>query len=420
MTADTPEHGWPPRRAAGIDGSHLRQVVPAVDSEEDYGYAPTQSESDRNKPPELEVADPALIEADILPRVYIVPKYIQRGVVTQIVGPGGVGKSQLFITWAVALALGEPVGDFVPPRPMRVINLDVEDTISEQQKHVAATLRLFQRDPAELHGQLKLVCPTKAGRMLRLNHDTKHVYHTPALDELINLIETGKPDILFLNPLSELHDAEENDNSSIRHIISELRVIAVAYDLAVVIAHHVSKGPARPGDADSGRGASAVVGVVRKSYTLFGMTKEEAALHGIHRPEFYFRLDGAKANNDERNPVKWFERKIFELDNGDIVAAAWPWQPIRAVLDPVVIEKLMEVIGCGKIGKPWSARLGKYERSIAFAMSELGIKDHNTQEQLLEAVFKLGVTEQGWRRANRSLSEGLRHPDGGPAVDWAN
>jgi hypothetical protein len=129
-------------------------------------------------------------------------------------------------------------------------------------------------------------------------------------------------------------------------------------------------------------------------------------------------LDGAKANNDERNPVKWFERKIFELDNADIVAAAWPWQPIRVVLDPVVIEKLMEIIQRGRMGKPWSARIGKYERSIAIAMSELGIKDHSTQEQLLEAVYKLGVTEQGWRRANRALSEGLRHPDGGPAVDW--
>ena len=39
--------------------------------------------------------------------------------------PGGHGKSLLFLTWAVALALGVRFGQFVPPHPMRVAILGV-------------------------------------------------------------------------------------------------------------------------------------------------------------------------------------------------------------------------------------------------------------------------------------------------------
>jgi RecA-family ATPase len=93
--------------------------------------------------PELLIGEAADDEKDIPRRVYVVPGYIQRGVVTEVIGPGGHGKSALFLAWAVALALGLPFGGFTPLRPMRVCTLDAEDDIPEQQRRVAAMLRMF-------------------------------------------------------------------------------------------------------------------------------------------------------------------------------------------------------------------------------------------------------------------------------------
>ena len=81
--------------------------------------------------------------------------------------------------------------------------------------------------------------------------------------------------MLILDPLSELHDAQENDNTALRHIVAELRVIARTRNIGILLLHHTPKGVPRPGDQDAGRGASAISGVVRKSYTLYEMTKEE-------------------------------------------------------------------------------------------------------------------------------------------------
>jgi hypothetical protein len=389
------------------------------DSEDDYGDRIVhQATPVSQKVPELVIAEPADEEIDIPPRVYVVPRFIQRGVVTEIIGPAGQGKSQLFITWATALALGLPVGDFVPPYPMRVINLDVEDDITEQQKRVAATLRLFNREKPDLEGRLKLVCPSKEGLMLRLSIETRRITHTPALDELIALIGTFHPDIVFLNPLGELHDSDENDNSSLRRVVAELRVIAKLYDIAVVFAHHTPKSAATPGDQNAGRGAGSIGGVVRKAYTLFSMTKTEGELFGIAHPEFYFRLDGAKSNYDAKNATGWYERVIYDLDNGDAVAAAWPWQPPAGVVDPAMVDELVRVISVGCLGRPWSARLGKYDRSISQAMETIGIAGVEAQRKLLDAVRKAGVEEHGWRKANRALADGLRCPDGSPSADW--
>jgi hypothetical protein len=54
-------------------------------------------------------------------------------------------------------------------------------------------------------------------------------------------------------------------------------VIAHANGIAILLLHHTPKGDPRPGDQDASRGASAIGGVVRESFTLYEMTAAEAA-----------------------------------------------------------------------------------------------------------------------------------------------
>jgi RecA/RadA recombinase len=126
---------------------------------------------DRADTPDAELLfrAPTVRETDIPRRVYIVPGYIQRGVVTEIVGPGGHGKSLLFLAWAVALALGVHFGSFRPPRPMRVASLDVEDDLDEQDRRVHAILRMFGKHVTDLGDRLLLMNPSRTGQLLSLD-----------------------------------------------------------------------------------------------------------------------------------------------------------------------------------------------------------------------------------------------------------
>jgi hypothetical protein len=66
---------------------------------------------------ELLASGPAESEASIPRRVYVVPGYLPRGVITELIGPSSSGKSMLAVTWAVALALGRAIGGFKAGAP---------------------------------------------------------------------------------------------------------------------------------------------------------------------------------------------------------------------------------------------------------------------------------------------------------------
>jgi hypothetical protein len=368
---------------------------------------------------ELLIGEPADNEDDIPHRNYVVSGYIPRGALTEIVGPGGHGKSQLFIAWATALALGLSFGGFKPSQPMRVLALDVEDDIPEQQRRCAAMLRHFGRSKEDLGGRLKLLNPNRAGLLVTLDPAAGKMSHTRLLGELLDLIDTFRPDLVMLNPLGELHDAsEENNNAALRRVTAELRVISKSKNIGILLAHHTRKGNPEHGNPDAGRGASSVSGVVRKSFTLYGMTESEAASWKITRPDLFFRLDGAKANYDAKNPTEWFARIPIVLGNGDIVPLIEPWTPPVDAITDELITHLLAAIKTGDGGQPWSKRIGKYDRSISRPLEQVGIISRDGQARTLTALIEEGVTERWYKRRNGATALGLRHPDGSPNVRW--
>lgn len=50
--------------------------------------------------------------------------------------------------------------------------------------------------------------------------------HTALVAELLATLDALAPDLLTLDPLMELHDVSENDNTALRHVMAEFRVIA--------------------------------------------------------------------------------------------------------------------------------------------------------------------------------------------------
>lgn len=268
-------------------------------------------------------------EADIPKRPWIVPGYAMRGSVTVIAGAGSAGKSSLVKGQMLAAVFGLTFSRFRVETPLKVLSYNTEDDRDEEQRRMSATLRQFGRQADEVPETLRIIGPNEIGTLITRDPVSGYCIATKAMQELEAMLAESRPDILFLDPLVELHNAEENDNTGLRAVVAYFRSLAQRFKMAVVLLHHTRKGATTPGDPDAVRGASAVVGAARVVLTVCTMTDEEATRCGVdprHRRRF-FRLDSAKQNYAPIEEAEWFQRVVHVLDNGEEVAAAEPWTP---------------------------------------------------------------------------------------------
>lgn len=361
------------------------------------------------------------LESAIPPRPWVVPGHLMSGTVTLVAGPGGAGKSALTVGWATSLALGISIGDFCPRKPARVALYNVEDDKEEQQRRFSAALRQFGAAPASIGDRVIRCGPTGVGTLLQRDALLGEMINTAAFDALKAMIEAHRPDVLMLDPLVELHTAVENDNSALRLVIAHLREIARTYQIAVVVVHHTRKG-AVAGEADDIRGGGAIVGAVRTAFTVMAMTAEEAEELGISAEtrRRFIRLDSCKGNYAPPREAAWFELTDYELDNGEVVAAAVPWN--RPQADPQTAEAVSDIeaeLERGTAGGPYSPRLALDQpRSVAALMATMGIGTAPAQKRMLKALLAKGWTVQRFRDRDGDPRSGLRSPAGMPAARW--
>jgi hypothetical protein len=132
------------------------------------------------------------------------------------------------------------------------------------------------------------------------------------------------------------HSVPENENSIIDEVTQVLTDLAAKHNIAVDSPHHISKGPAEPGNANRGRGASAMVNAGRLVFTLTTMSSEEANAFGIAETvrRQFVRVDSGKVNiTRSGGAAKWFRLIGVRLGNatdiypnGDEVQTVVPWQ----------------------------------------------------------------------------------------------
>ena len=368
--------------------------------------------------------DAAWIEQDIPPRPWIAPRYLLRGSVTVVGGPGSAGKSSLMVAWSVGLALGLPYGRFAPVASQKVLLFNVEDDGNEQRRRFSATLRQFNRTPDSLAGKICRAGPKQVGQLV-----TRDVYGTitptPLGFELLEHIKATQPDVVIVDPLAELHGCDENDNTGLRAVVAWLREQAQPKDgskgLAMVVLHHTRKGSqGAAGDPDTLRGASSIIGAARVVLTVSGMTEDEAKALNVphdHRRHF-FRLDGAKANYSPTTEAEWFERQQYELDNGDLVAAPVPWTPPEDVISLETLLAIEAGIAAGCAGEPW-AKQGGSDRDIKNLLAQHGVATAAGQTKAKQHLLGVGVTIAAYRNENRIKAQGYRTKNGEPsAVNW--
>ena len=300
-------------------------------------------------------------------RSWVYPQLLLRGYIGLIVGPGGVAKSTLQLVAAVGAATGRDLLGLGRVRQCNVLVINNEDDETELKRRIAAILIHYGVDPAELDGKLFTI----SGYMKSIrfaNYAGNIVSRSQTLNQIEALIGEHEIGALFVDPFISTHTAPENDNNAMDQVVSIFKQLAGKRDIAISIAHHTKKvggggdTESHAGDAESGRGASAIKDAARAAVTVARMSEKTAKKLAIPDEERggYIRMDVGKSNfaaHDSK--ANWFRIESVKLPNGDTVG----------VPKPVNLDALFAQVAEGR--RAWTA-----ER-VAAAVSSLFPTDAN-------------------------------------------
>jgi hypothetical protein len=280
--------------------------------------------------------DPTTIQ----PRKWLLGTTLLRGYATVLASMGGVGKTALVISFALAVITGrhDITSQYVFQRG-KVWLITLEDDREELERRIAAAMIAHGVRPDEVEGRL-FINDTASNRPLLLARADENGDFVTCEDA--ERITTGIRDnnilLTVIDPLVKAHHAVENRNDHQDQLIGLVNNIARDTGSAVVLACHFRKGGGEGGARDAIRGGGALIDGARLTRTVVQMDSADAKTFNI-KPEDafrYIRLQDAKANMAPRQTAAWFQLVSIPLGNiavdpaypaGDDVQAAKPWSP---------------------------------------------------------------------------------------------
>lgn len=297
----------------------------------------------------------------IPPRPWLYGTALVRGFVSVLVAGGGVGKSALAMAQAVALASGQGFLGAHVHHAVPVWLLNLEDPLDELDRRLAAVLLRHRVAEAAVRGRIFL----HSGRTRRLRLAELSPDGSVVLPDQAAMIEAARAvgaGCIIVDPFVKSHALDENSNPHMDAAATAWAEIAEAAGCAVLLVHHVRKGPTMAGgagDVDSARGGKALTDAARVAQVLSAMSEEEAETLGVAAGERWrhVRLDDAKANLAPRGTrARWFRLEGIPLGNatqayphGDTVAVIAPWEPPSAWsrLDPAACNRILDTLAAG-------------------------------------------------------------------------
>jgi len=292
-------------------------------------------------------------EGQIPPREWLLGHIFCRRFLSSLLADGGVGKTALRLVQLVSLASGRNLTGERVFQPCRVLFVSLEDDLVELQRRILAITKHHKISRKELKGRLFLWAP-KGLRLAEMKDGTVTVGKLER--DLRAMVDEHKIDVISLDPFVKSHGLQENDNNAVDYVCTLLTKLAIEKNCAIDALHHTRKGSSMAGNADSGRGASAMKDAARLVYTLTQMTSEEAKQFSIPEDErrHYIRMDSGKVNiAPASTAAKWFKLVSVPLNNGtdlypegDEVQTVEPWSPpkIWDGLDTVMINRILDQI----------------------------------------------------------------------------
>jgi hypothetical protein len=347
---------------------------------------------------------PSIREVDddyIEPRGWLLGTSFCRGFVSLLLGDGGVGKTSLRYLQYLSLAIGRPLtGEHVHHRS-RILIVSLEDDADEVRRRLRAAMLQHGLSAADVRGYLYFWTPTR----LKLMTEVEGVLVRGQLEiELRVAVKTYGIDLISIDPFVKSHSADENSNSQIDEVCVLLTTIASECKCAIDLLHHTRKGPGDPGNADIGRGASALKDGARLVRTITRMSTDEAQLFGLSEDERVrlVRLDNGKVNiTPPAAGARWF--KLVGVDigngneaypNGDEVQTVEPWAAPdmwKGLSSSVLNTILNEIAAAWEGGKPFSDSPGARARAAWHVVVKHAARTEAEARSIVRTWIKNGV-----------------------------
>lgn len=281
--------------------------------------------------------------ATIPPRPWIYGRWLLRHTVTALLAPGGVGKSALVVSTALALASGVPVlGKPIHGPPKSVWYWNLEDDLDELSRQFHAAAQLHGIAPAACAQRL-FVDSALDGAELCTATDESGDFRIimPIMESITDQVKHRGIDVLIIDPFVSSHQVDENHNSKIDRVVKQWARVAKDANCSVVLVHHTRKLAGQEVTAEHSRGASAMVNAARSTLVLNRMRQEEAEQFGISdraEQRRYFSVRDDKANRAPPEAQEWYRMASVDLGNGDTVGVPQPWQPTDIFADIKVVD----------------------------------------------------------------------------------
>lgn len=274
------------------------------------------------------------------PRRWIIERFLPLGVLGLLIAAGGTGKSFLGISMGVAVAAGVPfaggIGQypyqcakygFDPTTPRAgVFMLASEDDLDEIHRRVCTICQAYLQGIEESRPEFsaELIENSKVQFMKDVG---ENLYILPATGKSNLLVSKGQPTplvtelisraeeinnlkLMILDPLSRLHDGDENDSGGMTRVVEVLETIKHALDVTVLVMHHTNKAAILNGTKSSaaGRGSSALVDGSRWVAQLVPMSESEGKKLDIEDCKPYVSLSLVKTNYCKIITDIWLKR----------------------------------------------------------------------------------------------------------------
>jgi hypothetical protein len=267
--------------------------------------------------------DPATIE----PRSFLYGKHLIRKQVSVTVAPGGVGKSTLLKTEALAMASGrELLGETVTP-DLKVWIYNLEDERIEMERRFVAAMQFHDIDSAEIEGRLFYDTGRERPLCTAITLSNRVEIVQPEVQALEHEIKRRGIDVLVIDPFISSHQVPESDNGAIDLIVKEWVRLSDRCDCAIELVHHTRKTYGQEVTSEAGRGAVAMLAAARSGRALNKMQPQQREDAGIVDDGCsYFSIDRDKANLAPEGVREWRKISPFTLANGDSVGVCEKWE----------------------------------------------------------------------------------------------
>ncbi len=277
-------------------------------------------------------------------------------------------------TWAeieIALAVANAVpafGEFQVSEAGEVALFMAEDSEQSMRTRLAALAVGKGLDPQKATGRIHIQC--------RGHIDLQDDADVCAVIAAVRMLPRA-PKLVALDPLRDIHGAEENDSGAMAHVMAQLRAIRDLLDCTVLFVHHSAKSSPDKSSRRAGqmmRGSSAIHGAVDGGFYMALKAHTESTL-----------TDSVLVETKTGRAAGLFELTLNIRDdaNGEATWALWTYsREVRAKAAPAA-EELGADIQAALAEKPDSGsglalRLSRRTQAVLQACKELetGGDDH--------------------------------------------